>query len=192
MPYNSADPVHHVAQNTEMDSHEEKLHKMIIQSKVNDTKDIMKRKAMEIDKSKVRSQRCAAGTCILRSFSCAGPSCYMMTRYGRTICDTCTTRSACAPTDRAARGAGRWRWLCPCAWHGRHDVLRSAGCVVLQCCWRLLDLARVHTPAAISFLVAPLCVNISQSGAVCSGQQCLTAAFVMSWADVLLGSQSRT
>jgi coatomer subunit delta len=46
-----------VVQNTEMDSHEEKLHKMIIQSKVNDTKDIMKRKAMEIDKSKVRSQR---------------------------------------------------------------------------------------------------------------------------------------
>ena len=43
-------------QNTEMDSHEEKLHKMIIQSKVNDTKDIMKRKAMEIDKSKVHSR----------------------------------------------------------------------------------------------------------------------------------------
>ena len=38
---------------TEMESHEEKLHKMIIQSKINDTKDVMKRKAMEIDKSKV-------------------------------------------------------------------------------------------------------------------------------------------
>jgi len=38
---------------TEMESHEEKLHKMIIQSKINDTKDLMKRKAMEIDKSKV-------------------------------------------------------------------------------------------------------------------------------------------
>jgi hypothetical protein len=36
-----------------MESHEEKLHKMIIQSKINDTKDVMKRKAMEIDKSKV-------------------------------------------------------------------------------------------------------------------------------------------
>ena len=35
---------------TEMESHEEKLHKMIIQSKINDTKDVMKRKAMEIDK----------------------------------------------------------------------------------------------------------------------------------------------
>jgi coatomer subunit delta len=46
-----------MVQNTEMDSHEEKLHKMIIQSKVNDTKDIMKRKAMEIDKSKVPSPR---------------------------------------------------------------------------------------------------------------------------------------
>ena len=30
---------------TEMESHEEKLHKMIIQSKINDTKDVMKRKA---------------------------------------------------------------------------------------------------------------------------------------------------
>lgn len=38
---------------TEMDSHEEKLHKMIIQSKINDTKDIMKKKASEIDKTKV-------------------------------------------------------------------------------------------------------------------------------------------
>lgn len=36
----------------EMESHEEKLHKMIIQSKINDTKDVMKRKASEIDKAK--------------------------------------------------------------------------------------------------------------------------------------------
>lgn len=36
-----------------MESHEEKLHKMIIQSKINDTKDVMKRKAMEIDKLKL-------------------------------------------------------------------------------------------------------------------------------------------
>ena len=36
-----------------MESHEEKLHKMIIQSKINDTKDVMKRKAMEIDKQKI-------------------------------------------------------------------------------------------------------------------------------------------
>lgn len=42
-----------VKQNCEMESHEEKLHKMIIQSKINDTKDIMKRKAMEIDKHKM-------------------------------------------------------------------------------------------------------------------------------------------
>lgn len=42
-----------VKQYTEMESHEEKLHKMIIQSKINDTKDIMKRKANEIDKNKV-------------------------------------------------------------------------------------------------------------------------------------------
>ena len=36
-----------------MESNEEKLHKMIIQSKINETKDVMKRKAMEIDKSKL-------------------------------------------------------------------------------------------------------------------------------------------
>jgi len=42
---------------TEMDSHEEKLHKMIIQSKINDTKDIMKKKASEIDKTKVEKMR---------------------------------------------------------------------------------------------------------------------------------------
>jgi len=41
---------------TDMESHEEKLHKMIIQSKINDTKDLMKRKAMEIDKSKVEAK----------------------------------------------------------------------------------------------------------------------------------------
>lgn len=36
-----------------MESNEEKLHKMIIQSKINDTKDVMKRKAIEIDKQKL-------------------------------------------------------------------------------------------------------------------------------------------
>ena len=42
-----------VKQNTDMESNEEKLHKMIIQSKINDTKDVMKRKAIEIDKQKL-------------------------------------------------------------------------------------------------------------------------------------------
>ena len=36
-----------------MESHEEKLHKLVLQSKVNETKDVMKRKASEIDKSKI-------------------------------------------------------------------------------------------------------------------------------------------
>mmetsp|Transcript_17379 Transcript_17379/g.43669 ORF Transcript_17379/g.43669 Transcript_17379/m.43669 type:complete len:512 (-) Transcript_17379:3269-4804(-) len=49
-----------VKQNCEMESHEEKLHKMIIQSKINDTKDIMKKKAMEIEKSKMESKKMAA------------------------------------------------------------------------------------------------------------------------------------
>lgn len=46
-----------VRQNTEMESHEEKLHKMIIQSKINETKDIMKKKAMEIERSKLEAAR---------------------------------------------------------------------------------------------------------------------------------------
>ena len=41
---------------TEMNSHEEKLHKMMIQSKINDTKDIMRRKATEIDKVKLEQK----------------------------------------------------------------------------------------------------------------------------------------
>ena len=49
---------------TEMESHEEKLHKMIIQSKINDTKDVMKRKAAEIEKSKV--ERKVPSACALQ------------------------------------------------------------------------------------------------------------------------------
>eukprot|EP00894_Picocystis_sp_ML_P004475 jgi/Pico_ML_1/54992/g118.t1 len=46
-----------VKQYTEMDSHEEKLHKLIIQSKIKDTKDIMKKKAMEIDRNKLEKMK---------------------------------------------------------------------------------------------------------------------------------------
>lgn len=42
-----------VKQNIEMESHEEKLHKMIIQSKINETKDLMKKKAMEIERQRL-------------------------------------------------------------------------------------------------------------------------------------------
>lgn len=42
-----------VKQYVEMESHEEKLHKLIIESKINDTKDVMKRKANEIEKNRV-------------------------------------------------------------------------------------------------------------------------------------------
>lgn len=44
-----------VKQYCEMESHEEKLHKLVLQSKINETKDVMKRKASEIDKSKVNT-----------------------------------------------------------------------------------------------------------------------------------------
>ncbi|PKA58725.1 Coatomer subunit delta-1 [Apostasia shenzhenica] len=46
-----------VKQYCEMESHEEKLHKMVLQSKINETKDVMKRKASEIDKSKLDKTR---------------------------------------------------------------------------------------------------------------------------------------
>lgn len=46
-----------VKQYCEMESNEEKLHKQIMQSKINETKDVMKRKASEIDKSKLDKNR---------------------------------------------------------------------------------------------------------------------------------------
>ncbi|KAB1207010.1 Coatomer subunit delta [Morella rubra] len=44
-----------VKQHCEMESHEEKLHKLVLQSKINETKDHMKCKASEIEKSKLTS-----------------------------------------------------------------------------------------------------------------------------------------
>ncbi|KAL5059645.1 hypothetical protein RYX36_031249 [Vicia faba] len=46
-----------VKQYCEMESHEEKLHKLVMQSKINETKDVMKRKANEIDKSKIEKNK---------------------------------------------------------------------------------------------------------------------------------------
>ncbi|KAK4476824.1 hypothetical protein RD792_015984 [Penstemon davidsonii] len=46
-----------VKQYCEMESHEERLHKLVLQSKINETKDVMKRKASEIDKSKIEKTR---------------------------------------------------------------------------------------------------------------------------------------
>ncbi|ONK61291.1 uncharacterized protein A4U43_C08F28170 [Asparagus officinalis] len=46
-----------VKQYCEMESHEERLHKLLMQSKINETKDVMKRKASEIDKSKIEKNR---------------------------------------------------------------------------------------------------------------------------------------
>ncbi|KAG9138718.1 hypothetical protein Leryth_021036 [Lithospermum erythrorhizon] len=46
-----------VKQYCEMESHEEKLHKLVQQSKINDTNELMKRKANEIDKIKIEKNR---------------------------------------------------------------------------------------------------------------------------------------
>ncbi|KAL6785788.1 COPD1 [Auxenochlorella protothecoides x Auxenochlorella symbiontica] len=49
-----------VVQNTEMESHEEKLHKMIIASKIAETRETMQRKAGEIEKKKMEAGRGSA------------------------------------------------------------------------------------------------------------------------------------
>ncbi|KAL6570429.1 hypothetical protein OROMI_014943 [Orobanche minor] len=50
-----------VKQYCEMESNGERLHKMVLQSKINETKDVMKRKASEIDKSKIEKGRSDKG-----------------------------------------------------------------------------------------------------------------------------------
>jgi hypothetical protein len=45
--------VQQVKQYCEMESHEEKAHKLMMQSKINDTKDVMKKRANELDKLRV-------------------------------------------------------------------------------------------------------------------------------------------
>jgi len=43
-----------VKQYREMESHEEKLYKLVMQSKINETRDRMRQRVTEIEKSKVR------------------------------------------------------------------------------------------------------------------------------------------
>jgi hypothetical protein len=50
-----------VKQYVEMESHEERLHKRIMESKINETKDIMKRKANEIEKNRIEKGRSERG-----------------------------------------------------------------------------------------------------------------------------------
>jgi hypothetical protein len=54
-----------VKQYVEMESHEERLHKLVIESKINDTKDLMKRKASEIDKNRVS----CSSSCVCKSWA---------------------------------------------------------------------------------------------------------------------------
>ncbi|KAL7615131.1 coatomer subunit delta-2 [Lactuca sativa] len=62
-----------VRQYCEMESHEERLHKLVLQSKINETKDVMKRKANEIDKSKIeRGKLEKGGYSSLQSMSSMG------------------------------------------------------------------------------------------------------------------------
>ncbi|VAH18867.1 unnamed protein product [Triticum turgidum subsp. durum] len=48
--------VQQVKQYCEMESHEEKAHKLMMQSKINETKDVMKKRASELDKIRVVHQ----------------------------------------------------------------------------------------------------------------------------------------
>ncbi|KAJ0082669.1 hypothetical protein Patl1_12295 [Pistacia atlantica] len=40
-----------------MESHEEKLHKLVLQSKINETKDVMKCEASDVDKNNIEKNR---------------------------------------------------------------------------------------------------------------------------------------
>ena len=56
-----------------MESHEERLHKLIMQSKINETKDVMKLKASEIGKSRIdRKKSDKGGIMSLQSTSSTG------------------------------------------------------------------------------------------------------------------------
>ncbi|KAF5792966.1 putative Longin-like domain superfamily, coatomer delta subunit, Mu domain-containing protein [Helianthus annuus] len=62
-----------VRQYCQMESHEERLHKLVLQSKINETKEVMKRKANEIDKSKIeRGKLEKGGYSTLQSMSLMG------------------------------------------------------------------------------------------------------------------------
>ncbi|KAL9237512.1 hypothetical protein vseg_012050 [Gypsophila vaccaria] len=64
--------VSQVKQYCEMESQEEKLHKIMMQNKINETKDVMKRKASEISKKKVERNRSGKGFMSLQSISGGG------------------------------------------------------------------------------------------------------------------------
>lgn len=61
-----------VKQYCEMESHEEKLHKLVIQSKVNETKDHMRRRVTEIEKSKVCTILFTKTYMLLLNLECKG------------------------------------------------------------------------------------------------------------------------
>ena len=50
-----------IRQYIEMESHEEKLHKILLQSKINETRDVMKKKAQEIEKQKIENREKGLG-----------------------------------------------------------------------------------------------------------------------------------
>jgi hypothetical protein len=98
---------------TEMDSHEEKLHKMIIQSKINDTKDVMKKKASEIDKSKVPH-----------------PGPILSTSQSLHLYSTRLFVGADYLFIKCAGGkdaGGRRRWWKELPWPGLHQLVRGIG-----------------------------------------------------------------
>ncbi|KAH9624442.1 hypothetical protein KSS87_017234 [Heliosperma pusillum] len=64
--------VSQVKQYCEMESQEEKLHKIMLQNKINETKDIMKRKASEIGKKKVERTRSGKVLLSLQSMGSGG------------------------------------------------------------------------------------------------------------------------
>jgi hypothetical protein len=58
-----------VKQYCEMESHEEKLYKLVMQSKINETRDRMRQRVTEIEKSKVRPILFLKETCTSLGYS---------------------------------------------------------------------------------------------------------------------------
>ncbi|GLI64081.1 hypothetical protein VaNZ11_007250 [Volvox africanus] len=99
--------VQQVKQNCEMESHEEKLHKLIIQSKINDTKDIMKKKVADIEKSKMEQKKIGL-TSALSGFGSKAASSIMQELEGTPVYRTDPAPVAISkPSASTARGPSK-------------------------------------------------------------------------------------
>lgn len=111
-----------------MESHEEKLHKMIIQSKINETKDAMKKKAQEIDRHKMDAGR-PGGRAGMGSVSSAVPSMGGQGGMGGRDSDVqpafMRPEAASVSEDRGRVGGGKKGMVLGKSGKGKKDFLES-------------------------------------------------------------------